>query len=251
MHSPHLLKHPFFDYLNAEMEVVMHRLCRLALHQQSYAEREVVFGAGDEATKVFFVKSGSLDYTMMDGMTLQPPPQPREWIGEALLWTVWRHQGDLLAMIESELISIDPNQFVAVMSVHPKPWFYAKRYADKFLEYLNSISRTELLDILRHDSFYATAVSEIRPYHRQSLAGHGSESPGALRGAGRCAEEARGLPQQGRGCSPEAGARSCEAPAPRAAPWPAAWQRLGGFCPCPALCPPAPGSSPGAGARQK
>lgn len=126
MHSPHLLEHPFFRYLNDEMEVVMHRLCRLALRQQSYATREYVFGAGDEAKKMYFVKSGTLDYTTMDRTTLKPGPQPKEWLSEALLWTSWRHQGDLLAMIESELISVDPNQFEEVMSVHPRPWAHVR-----------------------------------------------------------------------------------------------------------------------------
>jgi len=161
MHSPHLLEHPFFRYLNEEMEVVMHRLCRIALKPQSYAEREFVFGAGDEAKKMFFVKSGKLDYTTMDRTSLNPPPRVREWISEALLWTSWRHQGDLLAMIESELISLDPGQFVEVMNVHPRPWFYAKQYAFRFIKLLNRLGKAAVTDILRHEQFYEQAVDSI------------------------------------------------------------------------------------------
>uniref|UniRef100_A0A7S4UQ32 Ion transport domain-containing protein n=1 Tax=Alexandrium monilatum TaxID=311494 RepID=A0A7S4UQ32_9DINO len=163
MHSPHLLEHPFFHYLNDQMQVVMHRICRLALKPQSYAWKEFVFGAGDEASRAFFVKSGQLGYTRMDGTTLDPPPQTKECISEALLWTQWRHQGDLLSMIESELISVDPNQFTQVMCIHPRPWHYAKQYAGRFVSFLNHLGMDAMTDILRHNHFYKEAIQEIDP----------------------------------------------------------------------------------------
>uniref|UniRef100_A0A7R9ZVQ3 Ion transport domain-containing protein n=1 Tax=Pyrodinium bahamense TaxID=73915 RepID=A0A7R9ZVQ3_9DINO len=185
MHSPHLLDHPFFLYLNNEMAVVMHRLCRVALGQQSYAEREVVFGAGDEAKKVYFVKGGSLDYKLMDRTVLRPPPRPKEWISEALLWTAWRHRGDLVALIESELILVDPAQFVSVMNLHPRPWFYAKQYATKFVEFLNRLGREAVSDIIRDTLFYGKAVNDIE--WRNSFKVTVSA---ALRGTARCEEAA-------------------------------------------------------------
>merc|ERR1712048_731148 len=142
------------------MPVVMLRLCRLCLKTQSYAEHEVVFSAGDDGKKMYFIKDGIFQYTTMDGVMLDPPPQAKEWVSEAVLWTAWRHMGALLCVSTCDLLFIEPNQFVEVMRVHPRPWFYAKRYAEKFIQLLNSTDKLELLDILRDDYFYAEAVSD-------------------------------------------------------------------------------------------
>mmetsp|Transcript_30983 Transcript_30983/g.95270 ORF Transcript_30983/g.95270 Transcript_30983/m.95270 type:complete len:734 (-) Transcript_30983:114-2315(-) len=166
MHSKHLMLHPFFEHLDTNMKVVMHRLCRYVLKPQSYAEKETVFSWGDVAKQMYFVKSGSLTYTMMDGMKLDPPPNQKDWVSEPVLWTDWRHQGDLTAETTAELIAVDPAQFVEVMSVHPRPWLFAKKYAAHFVAFLNHIDRLELMDILRNYSFYAQAVDNSESTNR-------------------------------------------------------------------------------------
>merc|ERR1712012_455507 len=152
MYSPELAAHPFFDALKASMPAVMHRLCRVALKLHCYAEKEVAFSAGDEAKKMYFIKTGALEYAQLNnpiGFDLQN----KEWLSEAVLFTNWRHRGNLLAMTESELLSVDPEQFMTVMSVHPKPWHYAVFYARKFIQLLNS-SLSELTDVVREETFY-------------------------------------------------------------------------------------------------
>merc|ERR1711879_1143128 len=84
-----------------------------------YAEHDNVFTAGEEARRMYFIKRGDLIYTGVDRSKLNPPPKPREWVGEAVLWTAWRHQGDLLSDSTSDLITVDPSQFVEHMCVHP------------------------------------------------------------------------------------------------------------------------------------
>merc|ERR1712113_635022 len=46
------------------------------------------------------------------------------------------------------------------MSVHPRSWYYAKRYADCFLEFLNGFEKDNLSDFLRDDTFYESAIRE-------------------------------------------------------------------------------------------
>merc|ERR1740121_745958 len=46
---PHLDRHPLFGYLCAEMKLLMHRLCRVALRMHSLASKDVLFYRGDEA----------------------------------------------------------------------------------------------------------------------------------------------------------------------------------------------------------
>jgi len=152
MYSPELARHSFFDALKSAMPAVMHRLCRVALKLHCYAEKEMAFSAGDEAKKMYFIKTGALEYTQLNnpiGFDLQN----KEWLSEAVLFTTWRHRGNLLAMTESELLSVDPEQFMIVMSVHPKPWHYAVFYARKFIQLLNS-SLSELTDVVRDAAFY-------------------------------------------------------------------------------------------------
>merc|ERR1712051_954247 len=85
---------------------------------------------------------------------------PKEWLSEAVLFTVWRHMGDLFALCESELLSVNPEQFMSVMSVHPRPWNLTQSYARKFVKLLNGIEVSELTDIVNHPSFYSEALIE-------------------------------------------------------------------------------------------
>merc|ERR1712048_58371 len=89
---------------------------------------------------------------------LVPPPKNKEWVGEAVLWTAWHHQGSLKAIKESELICLEPRAFGEVMSLHPRPYFYAQRYADKFIGFINGLPKFYLIDILRDEDFYKEAL---------------------------------------------------------------------------------------------
>uniref|UniRef100_A0A7S1QX19 Cyclic nucleotide-binding domain-containing protein n=1 Tax=Alexandrium catenella TaxID=2925 RepID=A0A7S1QX19_ALECA len=160
MLSPQIVGHPFFERLNASMNVVMHRICRYALNPQVYAEKEIVFNWGDEGKHMHFVKGGELEYKVMDGTKLVPPPQAKEWISEAVLWTPWRHQGDLVAISTVDLINLNPGNFVEVMRGHPRSWYYAKHYALSFVTFLNSMDRSQLTDVLRCEAFCEEAARD-------------------------------------------------------------------------------------------
>jgi len=161
MHSPHLLKHPFFHHLNTHIKALMHRLCRYVIKPQSYAEKETIFSWGDSAKRMYFIKSGRLQYTTVtvEG-TKKEALEQKDWISEAVLWTDWRHQGDLTAETASDLIAVDPARFVEEMGVHPRPWYFAKEYAMHFVNKLNQMDRAELSDIARDTSFFEEAVRE-------------------------------------------------------------------------------------------
>lgn len=169
MHCRTVTEHPFFGTLDSDMHVVMTRLCRFSLTPQSYAEKEVIFHFGEEGKKMYFFKNGEVDYATSDAngtggpVKLSPPLKPNEWIAEAVLWiNIWRHQGDLSTTCTSDIIGVIPSQFVDVMSIHPKPWFYAKCYAIKFVDFLNEKTEkeTEINDILRDPEWYKDAVHE-------------------------------------------------------------------------------------------
>jgi len=160
MNSPHLVNHPLFLNIDTNMKAVMQRLCGTVLKNHALAEKEVVFHWGDVATRMYFLKYGSFVYTKLDGMQVSPPLGPKDWVGEPVLWTSWRHQGDLMTNDASELISAEPIAFLQVMSVHPRPWYFAKHYAAAFVRMLNSIDRLDLSDVIRDNDFYKRAVRE-------------------------------------------------------------------------------------------
>jgi len=157
MHWPTLRVHPFFSGLKAAMPAVMQRLCSNALELLLHAVDDTTFNAGDEAKKMFFVKSGELAYA-----TLQDDEvaclKNKDWLTEAVLFTAWRHKGSLQACTESELIAVDPDQFMAVLSVHPRPWHCAATYAKEFVQYMNALHAQglpdSLNDLCRHEGMY-------------------------------------------------------------------------------------------------
>jgi len=158
---PIISEHIWFDFLNREMEVVMHRLCRSALKSQAYAEKETIFGAGDEGKRMYFIKSGVLDYVFSNNKSLRPAPQVKECVSEAVLWTTWRHQGDLYCITPVDVVTLEPETFLAVMSIHPKPWYYSKQYAVGFLAYISDMGRDVLSDIVRDEAFYTDALDTV------------------------------------------------------------------------------------------
>merc|ERR1712050_802910 len=101
---------------------------------------------------------------------MEPSPMLKEAIAESVLWTTWRHQGRLRATIqEVELICVNPEKFVDVMSIHPKPWTFAKQYATIFLEFLNSVDKSDLSDIIRNDTFFEDAIEEVEQQFQRAL----------------------------------------------------------------------------------
>jgi len=160
IYSPHLAHHCFFLRLMQEMNVMMHRICRKAVRAQSVASGDVIFNVGYTAKSMFFLKHGDIKYKHMAGRALDPPIGLTEWLSEAVLWTFWRHHGQLAATVASDLLVLDPEEFGVVMCGHPQPWHFSKCYAVRFLKFINSVPLRNRSDILREDAFYSTAVLE-------------------------------------------------------------------------------------------
>mmetsp|Transcript_70361 Transcript_70361/g.222284 ORF Transcript_70361/g.222284 Transcript_70361/m.222284 type:complete len:366 (-) Transcript_70361:241-1338(-) len=200
LNSPFLIEHPFFRYLDTNMSVVMHRLCHMCLKPQSHAEGEVVFSAGEKATRMYFIKGNStgtslstvIEYTSVDGVKLHPPPMKGEWLSEAVLWTDWRHQGKLHSISTNDLIAVEPAPFSDVMCVHPRPWYFAKSYAANFLKFLNGLDEHEAIDIIRDDGFYKTAVESCDSKHHTNGEGHEHEDGVTTNGSPALTEDVQG-----------------------------------------------------------
>eukprot|EP00747_Dinoflagellata_sp_TGD_P059220 gnl/TRDRNA2_/TRDRNA2_151472_c0_seq1.p1 gnl/TRDRNA2_/TRDRNA2_151472_c0~~gnl/TRDRNA2_/TRDRNA2_151472_c0_seq1.p1 ORF type:complete len:357 (+),score=29.78 gnl/TRDRNA2_/TRDRNA2_151472_c0_seq1:84-1154(+) len=157
--KPHLSGHPFFDYLGSGMCAVMYEIARSAIGTQTLATMDIVFTGGDEARSMFFIRSGDVCYELSNGNVLEPPVQPGEWIAEPVLWTLWRHLGTLWASSLCDMLTVDPKKFGEVMCYHPRPWYFARHYADQFLTFINSQAPDALTDVMREFD-YEMAVHE-------------------------------------------------------------------------------------------
>lgn len=172
LHSKYICIHPFFGTLNSEREVVMHRICQTVLEGHIYAKDEIIFHSGEEGKCMYIVKSGELEYDHTDGPLVRlasvhstPSSSNSEskqiqWLSEAVLWTAWRHQGNLIVgrIITCELLTLDPKVFFEVMTRHPRTWLYAAVYGEKFILKLNGF--LQLSDITLEDGFIKEAAKD-------------------------------------------------------------------------------------------
>eukprot|EP00931_Biecheleriopsis_adriatica_P086580 TRINITY_DN61211_c0_g1_i1.p1 TRINITY_DN61211_c0_g1~~TRINITY_DN61211_c0_g1_i1.p1 ORF type:complete len:707 (+),score=114.53 TRINITY_DN61211_c0_g1_i1:60-2180(+) len=156
----HVNLHPFFAHLENEMSPVLVKLCDTVLKSINLASEDVVFHPGEEGDKMYFVKSGGLEYMLPNGDVLKPRLRERAWLGEAVLWTTWWHRGEFKALTPSELAIIRPAPFSEVMKVHPRPWGFCRRYAQIFVTFLNSVDQQLLTDVLADHDFFEKAVVE-------------------------------------------------------------------------------------------
>jgi len=184
IHAKYLSTHPFFRYLEESMVVVMHWICKKAVHSQVVGHEDVLFHCGDEAKEMRFVMEGNLEYEIEqeveedegDVVTLKSllPVDKTEWISEAVLWTLWRHLGMLQAKQPSELLNLKPEKFAEVMRLHPRPWIFARDYARKYIEVLNDPAMHSDIVPKKGDGFYERAVAEapdaeLSPHSRRSV----------------------------------------------------------------------------------
>merc|ERR1711937_501272 len=99
-----LRAHPFFVYFFDVDPSGLKRVCHLAMGQARFMIGKDVFSRGMEATHMYFLISGRLNYSLGDehGDVL-----PGEWVSELALWCRWLHCGTLSAASFSELVTLD------------------------------------------------------------------------------------------------------------------------------------------------
>mmetsp|Transcript_44836 Transcript_44836/g.104711 ORF Transcript_44836/g.104711 Transcript_44836/m.104711 type:complete len:712 (-) Transcript_44836:68-2203(-) len=150
----HVENHPFFCHLEHEMSPILVKLCDTVLRTIDLASEDVVFHPGEEGEKMYFVKSGHLEYMLPNGEVLRPRLLQKAWLAEAVLWTTWWHRGEFKASTPSELAIIKPGPFNEVMKMHPRPWSLCRRYAEVFVKFLNQTDHKILTDVISQADYF-------------------------------------------------------------------------------------------------
>lgn len=142
LHMPSLTIHPFFEWFSRRSLTVMRRLCCVAVKRVSLSRGDVLFGAGQKASEMYFPVVGELMYTPKREGYGQVPVSKGQWCCEAVLWCPWVHHGALRAKIESELVALDAFKFREVVTEHYIDMSYAQEYGIAFVQTMNDASKS-------------------------------------------------------------------------------------------------------------
>lgn len=163
INAPLLECHPFFTYISEEIPALMFKLCYTCLSTAAYAESDNVFSAGNEGVSMYFLRLGQFEYTLADGHKLDHPLGPKTWASEAVLWTTWRHRGTLTANVPGEGMIVNPDKFIEVFAMHPRPWHLGQHYGAHFVEYMNDeYYDRKLSDIIFDEGVFTMLVEKSK-----------------------------------------------------------------------------------------
>eukprot|EP00927_Polykrikos_kofoidii_P023574 TRINITY_DN2166_c1_g1_i2.p1 TRINITY_DN2166_c1_g1~~TRINITY_DN2166_c1_g1_i2.p1 ORF type:complete len:801 (+),score=109.65 TRINITY_DN2166_c1_g1_i2:119-2521(+) len=142
MFTPILSCHPFFaDYIK-QCPHVVRKICHHAMEiSGTYLSGDVVFNEGETPEKptVSFVRFGEVfyesSYNVFGSMSAV---DEGTWISEACLWVPWTHRGTLKVLQDCQFYRLDAERFqqIALQFVHAD--FDLARYAEEFVNWLNS-----------------------------------------------------------------------------------------------------------------
>lgn len=172
-----MMTHPLFERARIHSQVTMNQLASVALKQTSLALAETLFTIGIDATHMFIVSTGTLNYLQSSDVHLLGVEESGEdnskvtkddFICEASLWVKWVHLGFLRAASDVRLVAIDVTEFTNVVARDPVALSLACAYADQYVAWLNGRPCGKLTDIVHKDEgvelakgFVNTAVNFI------------------------------------------------------------------------------------------
>eukprot|EP00928_Gymnodinium_smaydae_P066250 TRINITY_DN49294_c0_g1_i1.p1 TRINITY_DN49294_c0_g1~~TRINITY_DN49294_c0_g1_i1.p1 ORF type:complete len:673 (+),score=97.17 TRINITY_DN49294_c0_g1_i1:185-2203(+) len=155
MSERHLKVHPLFDHLAECSMVTMHRLSSTAISRESFARGDTIFIAEEKATHLEFVVAGRLHYIRTDSLGNKYEEwvdKDEDWISEPACWTSsWIHVGLLASATESDLLRVDAGQFAGAICMNPHAQKVVTTYANRFVEWINSVDIDNLTDIAQGD----------------------------------------------------------------------------------------------------
>lgn len=186
LYEPTLSEHIFFRHYAFTDISTFENVCSSALSTILLAKGDILFTAGEAASRMFFVTRGKFLYHYSN-MTLwhsqshpSPLPKPRskkdefsqslrqisaraigcgeeevseqtlrqkDWCCEAVLWMPWTHLGTLSAGTVCETIALSAEKFAAVTSGHNGILIKTSKYAHAFVTKVNGMDRHAITDL--------------------------------------------------------------------------------------------------------
>jgi hypothetical protein len=167
LHGPTLRIHPLFQHLSVSCANTIQRVAIHGVAQLSLAPQDVMFHAGEEASHMSLVASGSMHYTRVHNEKSYPEPvnSNEDWIAEPVLWVGdWRHLGDLRSTETTELLMVSSEKLHESASANPLALWTVHHYARKYTQWLNSIDPSRLSDITQGEQCTSELYSFVRHF---------------------------------------------------------------------------------------
>jgi len=140
IYAPIIGNHPLFLQYGQLYPQQMQRIYQRALEELSLGIGKQLFNIGEVADRMFFVRSGMLNYSQEEDM--QPPLQVSsgQWVCEAVLWVKWKHTGQLLSAMNCELIAVKAVKLQDILQQSKEAVRYARHFASYFRKYPKILS---------------------------------------------------------------------------------------------------------------
>jgi len=190
IYGPSLADNPILCACNALDDGLIKGICFQALDHQSHMPGSQIFEPLSEAVGPYFVYHGSLEYMMVhrnngandqadreqtedisSGSSKQVQPileqavEKGAWISTVALWAHWMHRGWLVATKASELLTVQAEPFLEVLSAHVDVVPLAQTYSNCLLSALEQEPNETLTDLelgITHQSVVAAMPLDMR-----------------------------------------------------------------------------------------
>jgi hypothetical protein len=150
---PVLENHPFFRFFNAARSAEM-RFVYPCLGEVPLDNGQELFAEGQPGRYMYFVLSGVLNYYTEQWVadTWEPRMESEsltveggQWLSEPSLWVHWKHAGQLTAVEDASLVSLESERLQQVMSCELQDVWEPGKYARLFMRYVehNDICLTD------------------------------------------------------------------------------------------------------------
>jgi len=133
--SPQLFSHPFFSIYGELDERGVTNICHLTMSELPVVSGEEVFSHGEQASKMYHVAYGSLQYFFGVSDQVTENIHMNQYLCDMVLWVKWEHRGRLIASATSELFALDAAAFHRVVS-RTSSFQQCKAFALEYHEHL-------------------------------------------------------------------------------------------------------------------
>lgn len=171
IHRPTLCQHPFFRCYDEVNSPAMKKICHTCVSQLQLSRGDVLFSSGEipPSPCTYFCINGKLQYLQEYGYRNGARRMDAgQWSCEAVLWTAWVHIGMLRAKTECSLQLLSAGNFQSIATQFQTREFYPKKYAEAYVNRLNTMDKEFLSDLATPDLDIDGICDLVFPRHRSS-----------------------------------------------------------------------------------
>lgn len=148
VYGPCLEHHRFFSHYTEESPRCMKLICH-GLETNFVGQGDTIFGEGEAASHMYWVKRGKLLYTQAGGAGEEHVLTGASWIAEPVLWVPWVHVGELFSYAASEVLMLPSEAFEEITMSQINAVLFAVEYAQQFMSKLAEMNNYHLTDLMQ------------------------------------------------------------------------------------------------------